>query len=221
MTVSNTEVLKVNVAVVDVQLLRERQQVVQFSKQVETEMPAPVSGIAVGDGSMGPSQRFEMPRDRIALEISPWRSVIECAFPDKGMVKRMSEVVYAALNLSDVNTSGPIDYEYLVEMTYTQDSGKPSEQYLADALLRPGTISISGLSAVGGSARLNYNSPSGLITIILEPRFNRMGTNKVFLGMNLRTTQTGLPQADQIYACFITMWEYAEQIAACVDGGQD
>ncbi len=214
------DVLKVNIVLVGIGLLRQPQEVKEFQESVGTEMTTSTAGVVFGTAQAAPepSVTHALNRDRITLELSPSRSTVNREYPLLEDLARMAEVAGLAISRTDIGESRPRAYGYNIELVFDQTSGKPAIEYLSDRLFRKDLAASMGWQPQGGAARLFFHDQESRWSLSLEPRFQDEGSGRVFVSANRHYENPRLPDGDEIQQALNTLWDQAHQFIQQLDG---
>ena len=214
-------ILKVDLVLVGVGLLLEPLQVDAFSALADGEVVPTGVGLALTETQKTPepATRLELPRDRITLELSAGRSVIERAYPSASDLSRFADVVTLAVDKSELGSAVPTSHGYNLEMVYRQESGENAYRYLGQRLFPGDAFADQGWSPAGGAGKLAYESLDGRWECIVEPRFRARDTDKVFLLLNLHKEQSAMPSREEIVTFLELVLNQAYALADRIDAG--
>ncbi len=221
MPLCEQEVLKVDLVLVGVRLLPTPDQVTKFSEAVGEDVVPAGTGLVLRADHGNPEQatRLELPKDRIALELSSGRSIIERDYPTEHELSRFADIVTLATDSSGLDNVPPRGHGYNLAMVYRQDSGEGALSYLGKRLFGDVTFAAQGWNPVGGTGRLMYESPDGLWEFVVEPRLQKRDTDRVFLHLNLYREQTTIPGREEIVSALGLIWREAHALANRIHEG--
>ena len=213
------DVLKANVVLVGVELLRRDKEFSEFQNAVQTEVAISASGIVIGPQSSNPQpgRQLSLGRDRIVLETSQSRTTINRDYPSKEGLDRLAEVAGQAIKKSDVSNQALRAFGYNIELVYDQDSGQSALRYLRDRLFPSYLFRDVGWQLIGGAGILDFRGDGDSWKAKIEPRLNDPGATRIFLGLNLHKQETNLPNEDDIRASLGKIWEQAQKFAERLD----
>ena len=202
------DVLKINVVFVGIGLLNTPDEINAFSVAVAADVQMLAAGMVFGAPPIlpEPGRKLAIPRERVTLDLSPARTIIEREYPSEGDVSRLSEIAGYAVQQTAPQEGAPSAFGYNIELVFNQTTGAPSLQYLGDRLFHQGNFGADEWSLVGGAGRLIFDSSDGRWTIQVEPRFNSEETHQVFVNLNLHKAEQRLPPAEEISQSFMTAW---------------
>ena len=222
MPVGAQTVLKINIVLVGLHLLRNPDEVNAFANSADTEVVTSALGLTIGLPPVSPElgQRIELPRDRISIDLTPVRTTIEREYPScPSDLEHLAKTAGLAIASTESLDTPPTAFGYNIEAVYNQTSGRSAFSYLGDKLFASGGPALTGWELVGGSGRFIFNSDEGRWSIRVEPRFNDEENSRVFLNMNLHKTESRLPDVDDMMASFVHIWRQAESFARHLDEG--
>ena len=220
MAVTVTDVLKANLVLVGVELLRGEEQFKVFRTIVDTEVTiAPGPGLLIGAPSdiPLPGHILSLNRDRIVLELSPSRSTINRDYPSKEGWDRLAKVAWHAIATSDLTDQQLRAYGYNIELVYEQNSGLPALRYLGERLFQSALFSDIGWESMGGSGKLNFMDDEERWQVLIEPRLNDAETTKIFLSLNLHKQEQTLPTEENIQDSLKKIEEQAQRFINLLD----
>lgn len=227
MAVSFQDTLLANVVFVRAGLLMRPEEQRAFARHVATDVR--VEGLLTGSVTIGnvPQPAVQevgttqgylliIPRDRITIECQPERTIISREYPTFGDLDLVAQMAENAIQFTDLGGSRPTAYGFNMELVYGQDSGDPSDLYLAKRLYPHESLG-SDWEISGGTGNLVFLSPEGTWTVHAERRANDPDNNRVFLRLNLHVNQSEFPGRDEVSASLKKIWEQARDFAQRLD----
>lgn len=204
------DVLKFNIVLVGPGLLNSPEDVRAFSNAVDSDVVPTAEGLVFGFPSSpaGLGRKLALQRDRISLDLTPDRTVIEREFPGKSDLDRLAEIYEQAVK----NTKSKRDlraHGYNLELVFDQNSGQSSLRYLGDRLFGSANFAFEDWGLAGGSGKLIFDSPAGRWTVLIEPRLNDEQSKRVFLNLNLHKVDSQMPELNAVRRTFAEVWEKA------------
>ena len=223
MAVIAKEVLKCDFVLLGYELLRRPEEHSEFQARVGTEVVSAGTGVLVGANPI-PNPRglrsLGINRDRITLQLSAERSVVQKDYPSSmNDLARLAEVAGLAMATTDLTNQELIAYGFNFELVYDQDSGSKALNYLGNRLFSPDLPSMSKWSLVGGSGKLSFQDQDKRKSwnIIIDPRFNDPNTTKIFVSFNLHINRRVQPNNHDIELTLQKIWEVAEKFITTLD----
>lgn len=219
MSVTEQEILKANFVMVGAGLLNSQIEIDAFRAAVDAEVLAELPGLpglAVDSPLQDLPKRLALSRDRITLELSPVRSVIEREYPEEDDLDRLAKVAGHALS-NTASPGTPQSFGFNVDIVYGTDSSQPASRYIAERLQAGNLALDDDWHLEGGSVRLAYRGGDTLWTIRLEPRFQELNTPKLFFSLNLHREEQRTPSQDEITERLRAVWQTAQRIMARFD----
>ncbi len=218
---SVSDVLKANVVLVGLGLLRDLESVSAFSERVGSDVLLDDVGLTVGVpvGKKELPSGSEMQRERISVKMLPDRTVIEREFPSRSDLRYLGQVLEKASETAGAQQRALRAYGYNIEVVFGQISEAPSLKYLGARLFGKSEFVPANWSVVGAMGQLYFDSPMGRWTIQLEPRFNDPNGDRVFMSLNLHKEEHTLPDAGSVRQSLESVWDQAHDIVARLDGG--
>ena len=219
MPIVNQEVLKTNIVLVGIGLLNEPTQLNAFIESVATDVVVAGAGLSIDIPSnvAEAARTLTLNRDRIALDLSPSRSIIGRDYPSFYGLDRLAEVVGHALAHTDLEGRVPRAFGYNIELVYSPNSEIPIPRYLADRLLTKNDLGKEGWELVGGTSKLVFEGDGARWTFAVEPRFNDEAAKRIFLSLNLHRDEQRLPNESEIKDSLGELWTQAHSFATRLD----
>ena len=214
------DVLKVNIVLVGVPLLRFSEEVDKFRNDVGTEMIVSGAGlrVSVPEGNAEPGVSIALNKDRISIDLSPSRTSLARDYPAQKDLVRMAEVSRLAIEASDTSDAKPRAFGYNIELVFDQTTDKPAIEYLSERLFRGDLATSLGWEPIGGSGRLFFRDGVSRWSLNLEPRFQDEQSGRVFLGANRHFEEPRLPEMHEILPALQDLWDQAHQFIQQLDG---
>ena len=214
------DVLKANVVLVGLGLLNNPVEVKAFSDAVGTDVVTLGTGLVVGlpPTAPEPGRRLSLHRDRILLDITPNRTVVEREYPASNDLIRLTEVIELAVCHTELAERLPTAFGYNVELVYNQTSGVSSLCYLGRKLFGKSELGTTDWVLAGGAGTLVFDAPDARWTVRVEPRFNDAETTRTFLTLNLHKAEQRLPSSEEIRQSFEYVWRAAHDFVERLDG---
>ncbi len=210
MSATVQDVLKANVVFVGIELLASQEGVAEFQNSIGSEVVP--EGILIGAGAgVTPTQGqvLRLPRDRIVLQCSSIRSVVEREYPTANDLDRLAEITDCAILHSKLNEKTLDAFGFNVDLVLDQNSGETALTYLANRLFASGLQSAMGWTLVGGSGKLIFEEDDHRWTVTVEPRFGDDKTTKVYLGLNLHIGGKPMPSKSDVLNSLSEAWDKA------------
>jgi len=207
MSAKDHVILKINLVLVGLRLLDTRQEAFTFSRAATSEVMETAPRVAGGPSAY--NRRLELQMERIAIDLGPDYTTIECEYPARGNLDRLVEIIRLAVHHTDRKGIEPTALGYNIDLYYDQYSGQPALCYLGSRLFNKNNLDVPETELIGGSGRLVFKSAAEQWTFSIEPRFNDSETSRVFLGVNLHKVENRLPGPTEIKTSFEKIWEQA------------
>ena len=205
MTVKIQDILKVDVVLVGIGLLRTQQSLDAFLDSVGKE--AVVEPLNVGPNIPVPGIRIAFNRDRISVVLSYGRSVIVQEYPDQSGLHQLADIVQTAINYTPASDEILVAVGFNIELVYDQESGMTASDYIADRLLSGDACKVGGWQLTAGANRTVIQANGPRITQSVAPRFNDASTTKLFVSLNLHTETNQIPDHSEIVASLRHAWK--------------
>ena len=208
------DVLTANMVLVGVDLLNTPESVNAFRLEIDSEVS---SGLPHGSINNG-DRYLTISKHRISLSLAPDRSMIEREYPSRNDLPMLAEVAQKAMYFTDVGEQHEIRaLGYNVRLVYQQDSGLSAAEYLSMRIFRGNLPGNEKWTLKGGSAKMTFGNGDRDLNVTIEPRFNDPGTEKVYLGLNLHSTEQRLPEKNEVQDSLEEAWDEAEQFIRHLD----
>lgn len=225
MTIALQDVLKTNIVLAGVQLLKEPHQRDAFADAVgeEVEPEIILSGAALSLPLVSPESGFAIPlrKERTRVESLPSRTIIEQSYPVLESLERLAEVAAHAINLTNQDDPQTLTaFGINTDMVYRHSEEMPSEQYVAEKLFPHQRFFFDDLSLAFGLGRFSYTSEDTQWNFGLEPRANDSTSRKVFMSLNLHVDRQQAPDQEEILGLFRQAWDRSWDLAKRLDGGE-
>ena len=191
MSVTVQDVLMVNVILPEFELLRTQEEVVSCSEAIGAEI-VHEEGLASRGSALVPVARrtMKIPKNRLAFETSPLRTVIEREYPvtidDVTSISHLASQVLGITNLGD---DVPSAFGFNIHLVYDQSSGENAAHYLGRRIFASADDLGGQWNLSGGFGKMIFEEGTRRWVVTLEPRFNANDTTKVFLETNLHVSE--------------------------------
>ena len=196
MAVKIQDVLKVDVVLVGVGLLRTQQSLDAFLATVGKE--AVVEPLNAGPNIQVPGIRIAFNRERISVVLSQGRSIIVQEYPDWSGLNQLAEIAKTAIDHTPPSEEQLVAVGFNIELVYDQDSDMTSSSYIASRLLSPKALNSAGWQLTAGANRTIIDANGLRINQSVAPRFNDESTTKIFVSLNLHTETNDMPDQSEI-----------------------
>ena len=155
-------------------------------------------------GGTPPSvRRYTLQRDRISVETSAARTVIQREFPSNppsGDFARLAQVTESVLSNTDFREQSVSAYGYNMVMEFDPGWDKPTIEYLGEHIFSPDPFLRNDWKHTGGYGSLVFEDDLGRRwTFLLEPRPRDDAENrKLYMTANLHVRKSDLPELESI-----------------------
>ena len=218
MSVEPQFVVRAELSIFGVPLLRGWEDLLQFKQDVDAELLPQVH-------SDGPGRTLSMPLDRITLRLSSARSVLSREYLDltnlRAEIERLAHVAGVAIQCTRTEDKGRLrSYGYNIQIVFTQDGFSSGAEYLANHVLNRQAIHDDELKLVGGMATAIFTDESTRWTFRTEPWPNwELEADRVALSVNRHTAgPSGLPETPDIVDTLMKLWEEANKFMGNLNG---
>ena len=216
MTVTVQDMLKSDLVLVGVELLKSPTEANRFRELVKADVRMG-TGLATNEasGETHPMRSFNLNRDRIILNSLPDRSSLVKEYPSldtpQGEWDRMAEVATYAIESTGEENRIPRAYGYNCEWVFEIDDQETAAGFLGSCPLNQDTPVKEGWGLIGGGATLMFNDGSRRWTFQAQPRPNGDPESKrIFLGLNLHIDEPRTPSQDEIRLSLAEIYEAAD-----------
>lgn len=210
--------LRAELVLAGVGLLNNQEETEAFTKAVLVDVNVTAPGPTVIPSTGEISRLIQIPRDRIALHLSPSRSILRRDYPlGPGDLDRLADVVILAIDNTLMEGQTLRAYGYNVEIVYSQDSGLTASLYLAERLFPHKLLVSEGRELIGGSGKIDLQDGRNRWGVRMEPRHNDLNEMRVFLSVNLHRDEHSLPDEADIRASLKDAWDQAHNFAQLLD----
>ena len=207
------DVLKVNLVLVGTMLLRAQEQRDCFQQKIGTEIVS--AGILiekVGNAQESTGHVLQIPKDRISLECSDFRTTINRDYPHSTELTRFAEVIDYAISCSADNMKPITAFGFNTSLTFDNDSDVPAIRYIADRFFSSRLPSDDDSLLVGGYGKLIFRSKEYQSTFTVEPRRGDTTTTKVFLDINRHFDHGDCPRGERLVENLESLWADAHAL---------
>ena len=211
MTVELQDILKVNLVLVGLRVLETEAEIQAFQIGAGAEVatrPLPVPD---------PPLVLALERERIALETSAQRTVVQQSYPDVADFGRIARIATLAFeSTAGISQDLTVVHGYNIDAVFRQVSGLDSLAYLAQRLFDPVLSRKLGWDLAGGTGNLSFVESTGRRwSFNVEPRAFDMQTG-IFVSTNSEVTQP-IPSQDEIERALHDCWEQTKRFIAVLD----
>ena len=164
----------------------------------EVGIPLPSAG-----GTPPSVRRYTLQRDRISVETSAARTVIQREFPSNPPSRdfaRLALVTESALSNTDFREQRVSAYGYNIIMEFDPGWDKPTIEYLGEHIFSPAPFLRDDWKHTGGYGSLVFEDDlERRWTFLLEPRPRDDAENrKLYMTVNLHVRKSDLPELESI-----------------------
>ena len=160
------------------------------------------------------SERLDLDRERISLELQGDRSVVKQDFPTGESLDRLSEIAWLALvHTPDRPTTLTLGYN--IEMLLRATPPQSAIEVIGDAIFAPGMAPVDGAKVIGGTARIMFEFSGSVWLVTLEPRLNDNASGVIYMSLNDHHESVEAPKSqEEILHRFLLTWATAHQFVA-------
>ncbi|MDE2817829.1 MAG: hypothetical protein OXK81_14190 [Chloroflexota bacterium] len=221
MVASISHVLKTNVVALGIDPLATDEARAAFVEAVQSEVvPQLVAFAAPSGGPPIQGQALQLAQDRITVESSQLRFVVEREYPEKESLDRIAELAGMAFSYPDLNGTDTANFGFNVELVFDQDSGDTALEYLAKRIFS-NNPNIPGWELAGGAGKMVFLEGGNQWNVTIEPRFNDANTSKVFCSINLHLGERPIPDREELLNCLALTWDHTMQFVEAIDANAD
>lgn len=205
------EVINANLTLAGAHLLATDDMRNRFKDRVGSEVVRANKDVNIGEYQIGVGpEQLLINSDRIRLDIGPQRSVINMEYPDANGLQRLSEVATLAIEVSNYHGRPLPAYGFNVDAVYRFAPGVTAGAFMSRRIFVPNLLPEHQL--IGGTAVLNTIRNGRNWQIALQPRFQDLSSDRLFMTLNLNFANTNTPSIDRIRKRFTEVWENAHTI---------
>ena len=191
------ETIKANVVFLGLRLLPTQDDLRLFTGMLDGDVRVE-AGIVIGPSqAQDSSRRITLDRERITLETSADRSVIQQDYPPapdfSALVKTSELAVFNTPSLDDIRGFG-----FNIDFVYKTPSGEPASLYVATHLFPASFALNEGWHMTGGSTKLSFQQDSLTWNADIAPRFEDATTTRVFFHLNLHKDDGRVPDSEEV-----------------------
>ena len=209
MEVKIEDVLKIDVVLVGVGLLRTQESLDAFLASVGQEaVVEPVNAIPT------PGIRIAFNRERISIVLSQGRSIIAKDYPALSELDQLADVATAAIAHSPISDERLQAIGFNVEIVYNQFSGSTASEYISERLLSTDVLNSDGWRLTVGASKTSSAQNGQTINQSVAPRFNDPTTTKIFASLNLHSPTDVLPTRPEILTSLQNAWKLLHEFPA-------
>lgn len=209
MAVTTLEIVKTNLVLVGIRLLNGPEEIESFKRAIGTDVQLAGVGMGVNiqTGVAEPGLTLTLNRDRITLDLSAPRSMINRDYPSREDLPRLAEVARQAINSTSIGEQQLRAFGFNIDLVFDQDPETPAFTYISRRLFDVDVLGSEGWQFIGGSGKLIFLDGERRWTITLEPRFNDESESRIFSSVNLHRAEQTLPTEDEIRNSLQRMWD--------------
>ena len=209
MAITTSEVIRANLVLVGLRLLSAPEEIDSFKRAIGTDFQLAVSGMSVNiqTGIAEPGFTLALNRDRITLDLSASRSMVNRDFPSREELPRLAEVAGQAISHTLIEEDQLRAFGFNIELVFDQQSAATAFEYLSKRLFDVGPLGNEGWQLIGGGGKLIFSDGKRCWTISLEPRFNDEAESRVFVSVNLHKAEGTLPTQGEIRESLEELWD--------------
>ncbi len=220
MTVKIQDVLKADLVLVGVELLKSSPEVDRFRQSLGADFRVG-TGLATNEssGETHPMRSFALQRDRITLNSLQDRSMVVKEYPSLASPQtewdRMAEVTTYAIESTDESNRKPRAFGYNCEWIFEITDDQTAASFLGSRLLGRDIPARETWGLIGGAGTLMFSDGNRRWTLQAQPRPNGDPESKrIFLGLNLHIDEPRTPTLDEIRSSLAETWDAAEDFMA-------
>lgn len=212
MTVELQDILKANLVLVGLRVLETEEEVQTFHLGAGTEVAT--RPVLAPDSTLV----LALERERITVETSNQRTVIQQDYPDVADLGRLAQIATLAFgSKTETPQNPPVVHGYNMDAVFRQGSGLESFTYIGQQLFDPTLPTRMGWELGGGIGNLTFMESAGRKwSFRVEPRAFDMQAG-VFLSVNLEAKAQSLPNQEDIERAFRDCWEQTDRFATVLD----
>ncbi|MDE0332752.1 MAG: hypothetical protein OXL41_12890 [Nitrospinae bacterium] len=215
------DIIRMDVAFVDIQLSQEMRLIEELSKALSTDI------IVLGDslGTLGnigsPNEKmFSLPKERITIATSsnPKITRILIDYPHKDFLPRFVQIARQAVLSLNLDVT-PNAFGFNVDISYEQDSGKTAMEYIASRLYSPLFSGPQEGELIEGAGRFTLKKDAtNNLGVRIEPRLNDRTTSTVFMSVNHHVNEARFPEEPEILRYLQNILQQTYHLVELIDG---
>ena len=216
MTIKVQDVLKADLVLVGVGILKSQAELERFRECVNADVRIG-TGLATNElgGETQPTRTFTLNRDRIVLTALPDRSLVVKEYPSvEGSEvewERLAQVAICAIESTEDANLAPRAFGYNCEWVFDVGASETAAGLLGKGFLNQQSFTKEGWKSIGGGGTLMYGDGNRRWTFHAQPRPNGdPETKRVFFGVNLHVEETRTPSANEIRRSLEEIWAEAK-----------
>ena len=217
MAVTVREVLKADLVLVGVELLKSQTEIGEFQRALRSDVligsatvPSSITGAA------RPVTALALQRDRIFLQSFPDRSVVSKEFPSLDDPTqewaRLAEVTTYAIantNKADLN---PRAFGYNLASVYDINLESSAASFLGDRMLTDTPLGNTGWELIGGAGAAIFKDGNRRWTFNLQPQpVGDPDSKRIGFDLNLHLEEPRIPTQDEISDTLNEIWTEARR----------
>lgn len=205
------DALSVNVVFVGTGLLTGPGELDRFRDAAGVEVVGDIPGALVDpDGNVPPVQvnTFRIAKDRVAIQSSSPRTNIVREYPEFEDLQRLAQLATYAIEHTDSERRQITAFGFNIDLVFEQDSGESAGTYLAKRLFSDSFLEDSQ-SLISGAASLAFLENGNRWGLVIEPRFKKEDTTKLFVSLNLHLNKTEIPTLEECHQYLMEIWKRA------------
>lgn len=208
-----SEILSMNLVLVNCLLLNDESEIEAFTLDENAEVQASIGFLGPPGGTGAPIERVvELERDRISIQVIPGRTTISKGFPSfpdvENDILRLCDVTDNAIRNSTVEGNTPTAFGFNMQLVADNDSSEIASSYIGNRLFG-GWSDGNDWQVEGGTGQLIFRDDRHRRwSFNVQPRpANDMSTKRVYLATNLHLDEDRFPQRDEIKSSYNEMIE--------------
>ncbi len=219
MAVTTPEVIKANLTLVGPRLLRTPEELESFKRAIGTDVQLAGVGMGVNVQTGVPESGVTLilNRERIALDLTPGRSIINRDYPLREDLPKLANVAGQAINCTSIGEQQLRAFGFNIDLIFDQDPETPAFTYISRRLFDVDALGSQGWQFIGGSGKLIFSDGERRWTITLEPRFNDETESRIFSSVNLHRAERTIPTEDEIRSSLQRMWDEVHNFVERLD----
>ncbi len=195
------ETIKANIVLLGLGLLPTEDDLRLFTGMTDGDVRVE-AGLLLGPAQpQNASRRITLDRERITLELSSERSLIQQDYPPTPDLSALVQVIERAI-FNTPSTEGVRAFGFNLDLVYETPSREPASRYIATHLF-PKTFALNeGWNMIGGSTKLSFQQDSITWNADIAPRFEDATTDRVFFHLNLHKDEARFPDREELLSAF-------------------
>ena len=226
MSIRISDILSMNLVLVNCLLFNEEREIEEFTLNVNAEVQTSIGFVGPPGATGAPIEKLvELERDRISIQVIPGRTTITKGYPSfpslEGDVARICYVTKNAIESSNLEDNTPTAFGFNIQLVAGYDSDEFASSYIGERLFGGWSIE-DDWQIEGGTGQLIFRDDrQRRWSFNIQPRpANDRFTKRIFLATNLHLEEERFPNHEEIESSYNEMLERIETFLKQLDEQQ-